>query len=1233
MPDFTSLEGYIVGRFLAKIMSDLWSTIPDLNMSNTSNFSGLREGLLDHVYTEGIIHLGSFRLGPFGLPAPQCLYLGSGCGCNQGMRRVFTSQILPDGSFEDLPALGFDFAACGYKPNTWTMTLGQTVALKTLRGQQLYNGTLAAIAKVNKDGYLGGVRLELLALDDSDDSLTAQTNTDSLIMASRVFAIVSSGHPDTANSMLEEAYPPAAVNTSTQALMIGIPAGSPKLRSPFNRNVVNVRASYGEEATAIVRYFVDTGPKVRRVGAFCGDGPFGVEACSEFNKALKTRGLAVVSQVNFSTPSSAQAVKDAAATMTASGPEAPELVILAGSAEPASRFVAFAKKLWPLCLFAAFASVGSEELGALLSLQNISKVFMSQVVPDPLGSSLIATSFRDDLASFDPLLRPEGDALEGYLNTMMLVEVLRASLPEVGRAVFLDQIYKTGGGFISAFGTRFGEWKDGVSGLGTCSQGLRQVWISRLAANGSIEYKKEYTLPQAMCESDHEECIKGYYRSDPEETCKECSPGSYTDGTNCSLCPPGKYGSSPSDSSYPCVLCQAGDFSSTGGQTTCSTCTAGLTNLSDPSACLPCESGTMHVFNNSSNNNSNQIQCVACGAGRFSTEGSIICIACGENSVAKERSGRCDECSPGTSTDILHIECNRNVFFWAGQVVLSIFLVAVFCLLPKCLGLPVHILNVSREGRGGHVVVTTNGPHFISKRLEEVMPIQVRCEGTGHPELDAVHHGSLFSLRRSFTTPFTSCRGASFQVRVLGWDRLELRSLEGTQLLEDFQASQGTLRPVFPTTMLRTGFFHIPFFVIQIKLVIIIVLIYAFNLSGVSSDLGEVLCGVGIAIVLAILITVLQRRLYMKTPLSRRLKLYRMKLAKENPYFRVCPRGPGRAITEGQLADFYAFFADFIQERNMYYTDANLVKPLTAEQQLSFAELAGPSQVQYFVSHYWGTPFKHFCESIELHAQSVATMRERNPIKSRRSTGSLKSLSDEDIRKQAYWICSLSNNQWSVSEELGHNWDESSFYLTLRSGFCLGTAMVIDSDALPLTRSWCLFEVLQTFLLMTEDEHFQGLQMCTASGVLNFGCTGVDVSMALATRLASLRLEDASASRLEDKLMIEGLVQSMPGGFRDVNVFVRRVFREALYLMKSGFEADFDRLTSMLEQVANVAGQEEMQSKGSLLHQASLHLESCSLKRVNSEEQGIVTEISVGRHRSSRSDLEHPVEAAANLAI
>ena len=48
----------------------------------------------------------------------------------------------------------------------------------------------------------------------------------------------------------------------------------------------------------------------------------------------------------------------------------------------------------------------------------------------------------------------------------------------------------------------------------------------------------------------------------------------------------------------------------------------------------------------------------------------------------------------------------------------------------------------------------------------------------------------------------------------------------------------------------------------------------------------------------------------------------------------------------------------------MYYVCENLVKPLTKEVRLSYAELVGAHRVQWFISHFWGTSFQHFTEAV-----------------------------------------------------------------------------------------------------------------------------------------------------------------------------------------------------------------------------------------------------------------------------
>lgn len=249
------------------------------------------------------------------------------------------------------------------------------------------------------------------------------------------------------------------------------------------------------------------------------------------------------------------------------------------------------------------------------------------------------------------------------------------------------------------------------------------------------------------------------------------------------------------------------------------------------------------------------------------------------------------------------------------------------------------------------------------------------------------------------------------------------------------------------------------------------------------------------------------------TPLALARQRFTKQLLQENPKPIACERGAARALRLHKLKEFYNFFNPFIQDRSMYYVCSNLVVPLTRAYKLSYAELAGPTEVVWFVSHYWGMPLRHFIEAISSHSQSRAAA----------------------AILPSYWVCTFSNNQWEVEEELGKgDWQDSSFFKALRSACwflypgtpeksknrlpkcsrltwdrqnvptfyipgifrccklfrshtCKGTLMIIDEQALPFHRAWCLFEVLQTVLRCQEDQDFTGFSLGTSSGVLNEG--------------------------------------------------------------------------------------------------------------------------------------------------
>ena len=201
--------------------------------------------------------------------------------------------------------------------------------------------------------------------------------------------------------------------------------------------------------------------------------------------------------------------------------------------------------------------------------------------------------------------------------------------------------------------------------------------------------------------------------------------------------------------------------------------------------------------------------------------------------------------------------------------------------------------------------------------------------------------------------------------------------------------------------------------------------------------------------------------------------------------------------------------------------------------------------IAWFVSHYWGMPVRHFADAVCKHAQ----------------------LCQQDLEESSYWICTFSNNQMRVQEELGEgHWQSSSFYLALSGPECKGTAMIIDELVLPLQRIWCLFEVCQTICLSRED-HFQGLLLCASTDVLQEGQAGTDISIAVAEHVEQLDIRAAQATSEEDRMMIHALIEDMPGGFDTMKSFVRHTICKALEASHQNYESTLKDLLQKLSSV------------------------------------------------------------------
>jgi len=447
-------------------------------------------------------------------------------------------------------------------------------------------------------------------------------------------------------------------------------------------------------------------------------------------------------------------------------------------------------------------------------------------------------------------------------------------------------------------------------------------------------------------------------------------------------------------------------------------------------------------------------------------------------------------------------------------IFLMFFLAAL--LVPLAAAFPLKIDDVRTESIG--LVVTTARTHWV-RRHAVCMNAKMRFHGTRVPALDLA------------TTPFT--------VRALDANRLLVKNSPDVPPYVLLDSSMGTVRLDPLRAPFCTGIFVIP------TAALMLVLVAGIVSATLLADLWYVhtfFMLLPAATLLAICVWWVS---HTPTRRMRSITRFQNEVRKTKPWTKFRSSCPAeRAIQAGQLCEFFEKFRTFLKDRNTYYCVANFIEPITQREKLSYADFVGSGSVDFFVSHFWGGIFSELVDSIKSHAQLC---------------------SQPDWEQTRYWICSFSNNQWNLQDEMPGTLENSSFYLALWSQSCRGTVMVMDQHAWPMTRVWCLFELVQTFKLQAaRPGDFAGIEFATPVGLLSSGISGVDTVMAMAGRLANLKLEDAKAAREDDKRMIDSEVQKMPGGFPFFNNYIRERVREALQNVHASFEADFVQTVAAL---------------------------------------------------------------------
>ena len=304
---------------------------------------------------------------------------------------------------------------------------GQSVALTgplAELGQALHAGAKVGAGVVNARGGIHGRPLTLVTQDDAYDSAKAVANMRKLVGDEGCLGLFGCmGTP-----MIEAMLP---VLRGSDIACFAPLTGALSTRPRDLRNVLAVRASYADEVDRLVQHLATLG--LKRIGLVLQENAFGQEVGQAAEAACTAHKLQVTGRAGVKSDASNAA--EAARQLVDASPEA-VLVGLAG--KPTVGFVKAFRLMRRGTPMYALSVLGSAATLSALGA-DAAGIAVAQVVPLPSSPTIkVCRDFMQAWQAAGTPLAPSHLALEGYIDTMVLAEVLRRCPSPLTRSSFLQ---------------------------------------------------------------------------------------------------------------------------------------------------------------------------------------------------------------------------------------------------------------------------------------------------------------------------------------------------------------------------------------------------------------------------------------------------------------------------------------------------------------------------------------------------------------------------------------------------------------------------------------------------------------------------------------------------------------------------------------------------------------------------------------------------------------------------
>jgi len=317
-------------------------------------------------------------------------------------------------------------------------------------GIELYRGAAAYLAAVNETGGIGGRRLVIRTYDDGYDPGPAIENTVRLIQQDEALLLFSYVGTPTVTRVL-----PLLRHYADRSIFLFFPftGAQPQREPPYDRFVLNLRASYRQESAALVDQFVRLGRG--RIAIFYQADAYGRSGWDGVRRGLAAYGRVPVAEATYRRGTSfSESFRRQVEIIRAGDPEA---VIAIGAYGPCAAFVRDMRDANLEVPIANVSFVGSESLldlltsiGATAGKDYSRRLVNTQVVPSYEDTTLPAVrEYRALTERYDP--RPPAAAdrdyrpleysyvgFEGFLDAKLLTEMLRHVRGRVDRRAIAE---------------------------------------------------------------------------------------------------------------------------------------------------------------------------------------------------------------------------------------------------------------------------------------------------------------------------------------------------------------------------------------------------------------------------------------------------------------------------------------------------------------------------------------------------------------------------------------------------------------------------------------------------------------------------------------------------------------------------------------------------------------------------------------------------------------------------